>query len=111
MSAPSAAPAALHTSALQSLPLLARGKVRDNYAVGNDRILVELPGIDDPERATQVVQKSAFLKFQITDKSQALERVIPRLDGIVKEKKLGVKGPDVRGDTANVYSHTHRVVS
>ena len=30
---------ALHTSAL-SLPLLARGKVRDNYAVGDDRILM-----------------------------------------------------------------------
>ena len=32
-------PQALHTSQLGSLPLLARGKVRDNYAVGNDRIL------------------------------------------------------------------------
>jgi phosphoribosylaminoimidazole-succinocarboxamide synthase len=32
--------AALHTSALTSLPLLARGKVRDNYAVGTDRILM-----------------------------------------------------------------------
>ena len=32
--------AALHTSALHSLPLLARGKVRDNYAVGDDRILM-----------------------------------------------------------------------
>ena len=31
---------ALHTSALKSLPLLARGKVRDNYAVGDDRILM-----------------------------------------------------------------------
>lgn len=31
---------ALHTSALTSLHLLARGKVRDNYAVGNDRILM-----------------------------------------------------------------------
>ncbi len=31
---------ALHTSHLTSLPLLARGKVRDNYAVGNDRILM-----------------------------------------------------------------------
>ena len=30
----------LHTSNLKSLPLLARGKVRDNYAVGNDRILM-----------------------------------------------------------------------
>ena len=31
---------ALHTSQLTSLPLLARGKVRDNYAVGDDRILM-----------------------------------------------------------------------
>jgi len=33
-------PTALHTSSLASLPLLARGKVRDNYAVGDDRILM-----------------------------------------------------------------------
>ena len=32
--------AALHTSNITSLPLLARGKVRDNYAVGTDRILM-----------------------------------------------------------------------
>ena len=31
---------ALHTSSITSLPLLARGKVRDNYAVGEDRILM-----------------------------------------------------------------------
>ena len=31
---------ALHTSTLASLPLLARGKVRDNYAVGSSRILM-----------------------------------------------------------------------
>ncbi len=30
----------VHTSSIQSLPLLARGKVRDNYAVGDDRILM-----------------------------------------------------------------------
>ncbi len=32
--------APLHTSKINSLPLLARGKVRDNYAVGTDRILM-----------------------------------------------------------------------
>jgi phosphoribosylaminoimidazole-succinocarboxamide synthase len=31
---------ALHTTSITSLPLLARGKVRDNYAVGTDRILM-----------------------------------------------------------------------
>ena len=30
----------LHTTSIRSLPLLARGKVRDNYAVGEDRILM-----------------------------------------------------------------------
>ncbi len=33
-------PTALLSSSIQSLPLLARGKVRDNYAVGADRILM-----------------------------------------------------------------------
>lgn len=58
--------------------------------VGTDRIIVELPGIDDPARATEMVQRAAFLRFQITDETQALERVIPRLDGIIKEKGLAV---------------------
>lgn len=54
---------------------------------GNDRIIVELPGIDDPRRAQDVVQKSAFLEFQITDKTQGLEKALPRLDAILKGKK------------------------
>ena len=33
-------PSTLHTSSIASLHLLARGKVRDNYAVGEDRILM-----------------------------------------------------------------------
>src|SRR5688500_2675322 len=55
---------------------------------GNDRIIVELPGIDDPRRAQDVVQKSAFLEFQITDETQALEKALPRLDAILKDKKV-----------------------
>ncbi len=47
---------------------------------GNERMIVELPGIDDPQRAIDVVQKSAFLEFQITDKSGALERSLSRID-------------------------------
>jgi preprotein translocase subunit SecD len=57
---------------------------------GDDRIIVELPGIDDRQRAQDVVQKSAFLQFQITDKTQALEKVLPRLDEIVKQKGTAV---------------------
>jgi preprotein translocase subunit SecD len=55
---------------------------------GTERIIVELPGIDDPRRAQDVVQKSAFLEFQITDETQALEKALPRLDAILKDKKV-----------------------
>lgn len=53
---------------------------------GNDRILVELPGVDDPARAQAVIQQAAFLEFQITDKTQALERSLPRLDAIAAQQ-------------------------
>jgi preprotein translocase subunit SecD len=52
---------------------------------GADRIIVELPGIDDEARAIDVVQKSAFLQFQIADETRALEKVLPRLDAIIRE--------------------------
>lgn len=59
---------------------------------GDDRIIVELPGIDDPQRAQEVVQKSAFLQFQITDKTQALEKALPRLDAAVKQYAAAGRG-------------------
>ena len=39
---------------------------------GSDRIIVELPGIRDRERALAVVRSQAFLEFKITDKTRAL---------------------------------------
>ncbi|HEX9219179.1 MAG TPA: protein translocase subunit SecD [Gemmatimonadaceae bacterium] len=64
---------------------------------GNDRIIVELPGIDDPRRAQDVVQKSAFLEFQITDKTQALEKALPRLDALLKNTKVAANAPTTGG--------------
>lgn len=70
---------------------------------GNDRIIVELPGIDDPRRAQDVVQKSAFLEFQITDKTQALEKAFPRIDQAVKQsgaaKTVAQAGAAATADT------------
>ena len=67
---------------------------------GNDRIIVVLPGIDDPERAQEVVQKSAFLQFQITDETQALERALPRLDAAVKNRATTAAAPVATDTTA-----------
>jgi preprotein translocase subunit SecD len=65
---------------------------------GNDRILVDIPGIDDRERAIKIAQDQAFLQFQITDKTKGLEKALPRLDAIAKERGLegasgAAKGP------------------
>src|SRR6267378_2836781 len=71
---------------------------------GSDRIIVELPGIDDPQRAQDVVQKSAFLEFQITDKTQALEKSLPRIDAALKDTKVAVApagAPAAKKDTGN----------
>jgi preprotein translocase subunit SecD len=68
---------------------------------GSDRIIVELPGIDDPRRAQDVVQKSAFLEFQITDETQALEKALPRLDALLKDKNVvAVTTPGAKKDTS-----------
>ncbi len=67
--------------------------------VGDERLIVELPGIDDAERAQDVVQKSAFLEFQITDKTQALEKVIARLDDIVRAAGISAAGDNASADT------------
>lgn len=52
--------------------------------VGKERIIVELPGVDDPERARSLVERSAFLQFQITDETGALDKVMSRIDQILK---------------------------
>ena len=69
--------------------------------VGEDRIIVELPGVDDEQRALAIVEQVAALKFQITDETDALPKAVPRLDRILKEKGLGGPSADAgSGDTA-----------
>ena len=56
---------------------------------GDDRIVVELAGINDPARAKTVVQKSAFLEFRITDKTGAFDRALPSMDRALRTLGLG----------------------
>ena len=73
--------------------------------VGNDRIIVELPGIDDRARAEALVQNSAFLQFQITDKTQAFDKALPRLDGVGEADRRGSRRVGSRrSDTAKAAS-------
>ncbi|MGH7579916.1 MAG: protein translocase subunit SecD [Gemmatimonadales bacterium] len=77
--------------------------------VGDERIVVELPGIDDPARAKAIVQRSAFLEFRITDETNALEKAIPAMDRVLRGLGIRDESPSARpsaveqllgGDTA-----------
>jgi preprotein translocase subunit SecD len=64
---------------------------------GDARIVVELAGITDPDRAQGIVQKSAFLEFRITDRSEALDKALPAMDRALQ--RLGIKASGIAGDT------------
>jgi protein-export membrane protein SecD len=66
--------------------------------VGDDRIVVQIPGVEDPTRARQMVEEQAFLEFVIVDKTNALEKSLPKLDQVIKQRGLTLTG--VGGDTA-----------
>jgi preprotein translocase subunit SecD len=48
--------------------------------VGSERLVVELAGIDDPGRAKQIVQRSAFLEWRIVDMDERFRAALPSID-------------------------------
>jgi preprotein translocase subunit SecD len=68
--------------------------------VGDSRLVVELAGITEPARAKAIVQRSAFLEFRITDKTNALEKALPAMDRTLHG--LGIKGDTGKGKPSAV---------
>jgi preprotein translocase subunit SecD len=52
--------------------------------VGRCRLIVELPGEKDPERAKAVVQRTAFLEFRITDMKNQFRDALPQIDAALR---------------------------
>lgn len=53
--------------------------------VGDHRIVVELAGIADPGRAKQIVERSAFLEWRITDMDNQFAQALPAIDRALLE--------------------------
>ncbi len=51
--------------------------------VGSERIIVELPGIDDEERAKAIIEQSAFLEWTLVEPTRSFVSVLPRMDRAV----------------------------
>jgi protein-export membrane protein SecD len=58
--------------------------------VGDYRIIVELPGITDEDRARHIIEQQAFLELKLVRDAAPLMQVLPRLDRAV----LAALGPD-----------------
>src|SRR5256886_12662370 len=59
--------------------------------VGGNRLIVELPGEKDPDRAKRVIQQTAFLEFRITDMQSKCRDAIPAIDRALRA--AGVQAP------------------
>ena len=57
--------------------------------VGNCRLIVELPGESDPDRAKRIVSQTAHLEFRITDMKNLLRDGLPAIDRALRD--AGVK--------------------
>lgn len=67
---------------------------------GDRRIIVQLPGIKDPERAIGLIGKTALLEFKLVDDRQSVEEAlqgkVPEGSEILYEKVLDLQGRVVR---------------
>jgi preprotein translocase subunit SecD len=70
--------------------------------VGSERIVVELAGISDPERARAIISQAAFLQFKLVRPTGEVQAALPRMDraivaavGADSLRKLGreMEGP------------------
>ena len=56
--------------------------LRDEY------IVIQLPGVRDPERAKEIIQKTAQLQFRLVEESKKTWELIERIDSIVHAYEL-----------------------
>ncbi|MFV2006810.1 MAG: protein translocase subunit SecD [Longimicrobiales bacterium] len=74
--------------------------------VGRDRVIVELPGVDDEGRAKDLIQQSAFLEFKLVRPVQDLEPALSRLDrqivAALGEDSIRALGRAVEGPSNDV---------
>jgi preprotein translocase subunit SecD len=75
--------------------------------VGNERIIVELPGIQDQERAKDLVQRTAFLEFQMVVDGRKLTDQLRDVDAALVGRPISggpagdTVGPPEAGDAAS----------
>lgn len=66
---------------------------------GNDRILVDLPGYTDAERAEELIGQTAQLTFKLLESSENANLLIAKIDSIVHAKETANKEAEEKVET------------
>jgi SecD/SecF fusion protein len=56
---------------------------------GEDRIVVELPGLEDPERARELIGSTALLEFRLLPDPEATHRTVLAIDSVLAQIERG----------------------
>jgi SecD/SecF fusion protein len=68
---------------------------------GQDRIVVQLPGLTDPERAKELVGKTARLEFRLVKTKQEFYQALAAMDqAVARREKLGAFADTAAADSA-----------
>lgn len=65
---------------------------------GNDRIVVELPGFTDTDRAQKLIGETAQLQFKLLESAENAELLLSKIDQHMKASGITVEG-NILGDT------------
>ncbi|TFB09265.1 hypothetical protein E3V55_07730, partial [Candidatus Marinimicrobia bacterium MT.SAG.3] len=57
---------------------------------GSNRIIVELAGVQDPERARNLIRQTALLEFSLLKEPDVVQAVITRIDNVLKSIRTGI---------------------
>jgi len=65
---------------------------------GSDRIIVDLPGYTDAERAEELIGQMAVLEFKLLENYENAQLLVEKIDSVVQIYEVALRG----GDTAQV---------
>ncbi len=63
---------------------------------GNERIMIQLPGVVDPERAREIIGKTALLEFKLVREPDEMREIFTRINESLKI---------VKGDTFDIFGY------
>jgi SecD/SecF fusion protein len=77
---------------------------------GADRVVVELPGLQDVERAQALIGQTAQLEFKLLESEENTKAILSKIDEALSPKKETLKKEEGKSDTLNKTEENKKIV-